>query len=836
MSWPPHHPYPHHNPHYPRYPPPVNPNPAPNPNQNNPAAQKKANDIATLRQCFPKMEETLVVDLYSQLGENFEKTYQAIAEMENLNTRMQQIQISPERKLSFMKLCFDKLDPSLIEAILKKYNWSVETALDDLLSLEEERCRIEAEARRQLDLQRMQQQEMENRRLFEAQQDMQRRALVAHYKSLFPRVDEGYITQILVQHNWDGQVAYNYLAPIEMNLQQQEQYDRQMREQEARNEAERWRQEQERRIQAMHASSLDSLIVGVQNWDQLVNKFEVAQDTGPVDQAMPPPPQINDEQAERAYYIDLAKEFYGIDQGLATQIFVDTHWDIRLALPKLEQHCKVHFQQKLKSQFPSLTPQEVDRAVAQYFPNENKAVQQLTTLSTLQLLEKALAQARSRLDDAIKRQNETKKSYENQQIKWNQQQAELVKLPQSERTFMESAYQMLFQKEQVFFNDLNKQHTEEIGKCQKEVTDAEAKLSEYKKKQAQINPQQPELSPEERLRKYEEKIASYKAARQNEKVQNVEVKKSMIADKLRKQIGEEKFASLVKVLGEAPGGVAAGWKGPSEKQATDKKPVVAPGAPLSPRKETTQPPAGGVRALPQFPLATSSAGTTGVPPSSSTLPPYPTSYPPAGYPPSSPGPASGSPLRQTGSVSSLPPPSASTVGSSPYPTGYPPVSGYPPNYPPSTTTPPSYPPSTSTNPPGYMPQYPPAYATTSAGYPGPGGFNPYLSNAPADPQSLYATRDEPPVFAEWFQKADTTRSGCITMQDAGFLKRSLLPDSVLAEVWRLASKGAPRLDRIQFRQAMHLIYLAQNGLPVSLEQETQLLATNRPMTPFMKFD
>lgn len=47
--------------------------------------------------------------------------------------------------MAFLKVVFDKLDPRFIETVLYKYKMSVEGALDELLTAEEERAKREQE-------------------------------------------------------------------------------------------------------------------------------------------------------------------------------------------------------------------------------------------------------------------------------------------------------------------------------------------------------------------------------------------------------------------------------------------------------------------------------------------------------------------------------------------------------------------------------------------------------------------------------------------------------------------------------------------------------------------
>jgi len=509
------------------------------------------------------MDQEAINLVYSGLGENFEKAYQAITEMEK--APQQPAQIAPEQKLSFLKIVFEKLDPHLIEASLKKFNWSVEGALDELLDLEMRRSAAEAEARRQIEMQRWQQQQAENQRIWLAQQELERRNIISHFRNLFPRINEQFIIETLTKCSWDQNAVYYQLQPIELQLIQKEQYEHQLREQAFKREEERWKNEEAARLQQATAflqpSAIDSMINGVQNWDQLVNRFE----SGHPETANP------DLQRDRVFYCDLAQEFWQVDSTVALQIFESTHWDMKLAFPCLEQYSFTQYKKKLQENFPTLSEQEIDPILVKCFPNENKAVQQLSTLSRIQLLEQAINQARNRLDEALKRQENTQMKFLEQQKKWATQQLEVQKLPPGERSLMESAYQMLQQKETELFREMSEAHQKEIEKFQKELSEARAALEAFKQQQSQTPPSAPQLTAEERLQKIEAKIAAYKASRAADKVEHVEVKKSIIADKLRKQLGDEGFGKLVRAIGDAPGGVAAGWKGPADRQTSDEK-------------------------------------------------------------------------------------------------------------------------------------------------------------------------------------------------------------------------------------------------------------------------
>lgn len=71
----------------------------------------------------------------------------AIESMEKADTDVSSNNISPEKKLSFLQIVFDRLDPNFIQSLLQKYRWSVEAALDELLQAEEARSYQEEQHR-----------------------------------------------------------------------------------------------------------------------------------------------------------------------------------------------------------------------------------------------------------------------------------------------------------------------------------------------------------------------------------------------------------------------------------------------------------------------------------------------------------------------------------------------------------------------------------------------------------------------------------------------------------------------------------------------------------------
>jgi len=89
---------------------------------------------------------------------------------------------------------------------------------------------------------------------------------------------------------------------------------------------------------------------------------------------------------------------------------------------------------------------------------------------------------------------------------------------------------------------------------------------------------------------------------------------------------------------------------------------------------------------------------------------------------------------------------------------------------------------------------------------------------------------EEPIFIEWFSIAVRVEVGF-----GAFFRRSSLHDDTLAKVWQLSARGGKHLNQEQFNRALHLIYLAQQKLPITIETEKELLAQNRQMVPFIQY-
>ena len=83
---------------------------------------KKKEEVATLRQCFPRVDKTFITEVYVNCGYDFERAYQGITQMAQKKPQ----EVTPEQKLSFLQAIFDKLDGNFVRNTLHQFKWSVE--------------------------------------------------------------------------------------------------------------------------------------------------------------------------------------------------------------------------------------------------------------------------------------------------------------------------------------------------------------------------------------------------------------------------------------------------------------------------------------------------------------------------------------------------------------------------------------------------------------------------------------------------------------------------------------------------------------------------------------
>jgi hypothetical protein len=154
--------------------------------------------------------------------------------------------VTPERKLTFLRLAFDKLNPNLIQSILQHWNWSVEGAIDDILKAEEERDRqeqairkAEEEERRRREMERLQQ-------LEEQRKAMEKQNQVLFFVSMFPAIPQHYIVQTLEHNKWNGDATFPVLEAADHARRQQELAQKRQEEAHRQQEEERRRMEEVR--------------------------------------------------------------------------------------------------------------------------------------------------------------------------------------------------------------------------------------------------------------------------------------------------------------------------------------------------------------------------------------------------------------------------------------------------------------------------------------------------------------------------------------------------------------------------------------------------------------
>jgi len=167
--------------------------------------------------------------------------------------------VPPERKLAFLKLAFDKLDPNLIQQALVRHNWSVDGALDDILKAEEERCRILELKKyelyqglrplahfcynRQKEEEERKRRELEQLKMLEQQRQLsEQRNKVTFMQGMFPNLSEQFIAQQLQAHNWNPDAAFGVLEANEAKIRQDLEAARLEQQRRAQWEAEQRRQ------------------------------------------------------------------------------------------------------------------------------------------------------------------------------------------------------------------------------------------------------------------------------------------------------------------------------------------------------------------------------------------------------------------------------------------------------------------------------------------------------------------------------------------------------------------------------------------------------------------
>lgn len=112
--------------------------------------------------------------------------------------------VPPERKLSFLTLAFDKINPNWIQQVLSKYNWSVEVALDDILKAEEARLKQLEEQRRREEEERKKREDAE-RAIIEARRvENERHNVVVFCQSMFPALHPAFVAETVAKSGFNA--------------------------------------------------------------------------------------------------------------------------------------------------------------------------------------------------------------------------------------------------------------------------------------------------------------------------------------------------------------------------------------------------------------------------------------------------------------------------------------------------------------------------------------------------------------------------------------------------------------------------------------------------------
>eukprot|EP01126_Amoeba_proteus_P056587 TRINITY_DN7127_c0_g1_i20.p1 TRINITY_DN7127_c0_g1~~TRINITY_DN7127_c0_g1_i20.p1 ORF type:complete len:437 (+),score=96.56 TRINITY_DN7127_c0_g1_i20:579-1889(+) len=388
--------------------------------------------------------------------------------------------------------------------------------------------------------------EMERQRILTEQQELWRRRLFHHFHARYPKLSEQEVYNVLLSVNWSDQ-----LAEVQLNGMEQARQNRE--EMEKRQQQERDRNEEERRIrevaERIGQSELESMIKDANSWDQLADRFykeadhETTQDISP------------EEQHRR---IDLCKGFVSnLDDEEIQQVLSQHQWDLLASVPMLQEMDMKKFREVMKNTFTALHPNQVDDVVQAYYPDVESARVYLANVSNqekeYQLLEGALMQAKARLAEAVRMLEDLNQDIALTNAKRLEKQAQLAQLPPEQQAFLRSVHENHQIKEDEKNAQIVYSYTVELHRCQNECQAAQRALEESQKQSFTI---EKKVDATRRLEEIENKIAQYKKEREKEELQQYSHKKSVIVEKLKRELGQERFAVLSEAIGRAPGGVA----------------------------------------------------------------------------------------------------------------------------------------------------------------------------------------------------------------------------------------------------------------------------------------
>eukprot|EP01090_Pellita_catalonica_P013166 TRINITY_DN3057_c0_g1_i3.p1 TRINITY_DN3057_c0_g1~~TRINITY_DN3057_c0_g1_i3.p1 ORF type:complete len:988 (-),score=280.04 TRINITY_DN3057_c0_g1_i3:80-3043(-) len=548
--------------------------------------QAHQNNLNTLRSVFPHVDPSVIQTVYVQCRSNFEATWKALEGMSGSvsQARPQQQKITPQMKLNFFCSMFSALEkqhPSFVKNVLDRYRWDIEKSLDELLvaeeqreKIEKERLRKEAEARRQ--------KEMMQRAAWQRQQeDLQRQNVANNLRSMFPRIPEQYVIQALNQAGWNPQAAAGMLAQMEQQRVQHEIQQQQIHEQQIREAEERRRQEELAAIQTQ-MKQMDLLtkmdeLKNCDDWDQVAKivEKEGLKATGRLNtsQLTQKQDQIKEEQNQM---VDVAKEmFTHLTESEIRSVFTKFNWEMAPALEELEKMSFEKVQGRLEKMFPEVPQEKVREVWEAYFPDDGAAIKDLNPINTLSHTRKIqagrIADAKADLDAALQRQAIYEKEVAEIMQQRKHRQSEIDAMPEgSEKTFLQTMEEMKRQKEDRMIQENRDRLAKEVATLRQHFEQEQRQMQqlgseaalENAHKEMRVNHRKKYARPtkEGQMNSFQRYMAEKKSKMDKQRQEMEKTKTSLIAQKMRKQLGEEQFAALQQAIGRAPGGVAAGFR------------------------------------------------------------------------------------------------------------------------------------------------------------------------------------------------------------------------------------------------------------------------------------
>eukprot|EP01122_Echinamoeba_exundans_P012963 TRINITY_DN5571_c0_g2_i1.p1 TRINITY_DN5571_c0_g2~~TRINITY_DN5571_c0_g2_i1.p1 ORF type:complete len:855 (+),score=233.36 TRINITY_DN5571_c0_g2_i1:127-2691(+) len=527
---------------------------------------KDQENLHELHQLFPTADKNFVVQTYEAKKRDFEQTFKAIDQTLKYNQELNALaRVPPEIKLSFLRLAFDKLNPDWIQQVLQRYNWSVEASLDDILRAEEARVRALEEQRRREEEERRKREEAE-RALIEAKRlENERQNVVIFCQSMFPYLPAHFVADIVARHGFNADAAAATLSQHEAQRIAHEQALQRQREEQAQREQEARRAAELREIEAQllaqnQAKMQEKLpnLLQCQDWDQVAQLVLQS----PIQAASAP---ADDQTSAVARAV--AKANPKVDPKVIAQILKDNNFDVDASLVLVRaQEFNDAFQQML-TVFPDLSRDQVQDVLNAAFPDTGKAMQDLQPIATDFAEEKLLRESI---------QNETRFLAESKKklAEWEAEKAQMMarraerkrhlaeaKTPE-ERGFMQMVDEMQTQKEDMEVKQNDEKYRLDVATRESKIAQLQDKLEELlarreSRKAAAKGSNSSADDLKERKAQFMKFMSEETKNLESQQSDVAQKRQSMVARRLREQIGDDRFNELQKAIGRAPGGFSS---------------------------------------------------------------------------------------------------------------------------------------------------------------------------------------------------------------------------------------------------------------------------------------